>query len=104
MTNTPSPHAVAAQLLRTIAHPLRLAILCHLQQQPRNVGELISLTGANQSNLSQHLAKLRLSSIIGCVRRQQHVYYHIQQAEIGQLIDLLYTLYCDDADVKERLP
>jgi len=50
----------ASQGLRAIAHELRLSVLCLLLDGPMCVHQLMEATGAAQSNLSQHLAKMRL--------------------------------------------
>lgn len=91
----------AARALRTLAHPLRLSLLCLLQAGPKNVGELVAMTGSNQSSLSHHLARLRLAGIVACERRQQHVYYHISDGETGRLVALLDTFYRGEASARE---
>ena len=49
----------AAALLKALAHPARLLVLCQLVQGERTVGELQPATGLGASALSQHLAVLR---------------------------------------------
>jgi len=80
--------------LRAIAHELRLSILCHLVERPMNVGELIMLTGAAQSNISQHLAKMRLLGLIKQERRGKQNYYHIADPKFIKIIEALKAVYC----------
>lgn len=84
----------AANGLRAIAHPLRLAILCHLTEGPRNVGELQALTRVSQPNLSQHLAKLRLLGVLDSERRSQHIYYSLADDGFVRIVEALKAVYC----------
>ena len=86
----------AAQGLRAIAHELRLAVLCHLLNGPMCVNELIEATGASQSNLSQHLSKMRLMGIIDNDKRGQQVYYRINNPEFLNLVQVLKQIYCPE--------
>jgi DNA-binding transcriptional ArsR family regulator len=84
----------ATRLLRGVAHELRLAILCYLGEGPLTVSQLMALTGANQSNLSQHLAKMRMMGLLNCVRKSQQVVYQLADPAYAQLIDALKMIYC----------
>src|SRR5688500_16390236 len=48
-----------AEVLRTLAHPRRLAIVHQLAAGTREVGRLAAELGISQPNVSQHLAVLR---------------------------------------------
>ncbi len=89
--------SAAAQGLRAIAHELRLAVLCHLSEGPMNVSELIEATGATQSNLSQHLAKMRLMGLLTCERQSQQVYYRLAHPGYVRIIQALKSIYCPEA-------
>ncbi|MFQ5470199.1 MAG: ArsR/SmtB family transcription factor [Gammaproteobacteria bacterium] len=82
------------QLLRAIAHELRLQIICHLADGPMNVSDLLSATGVSQPNLSQHLAKLRMLGILNCERRSQHVFYSLADPDIKRIVTTLKSVYC----------
>ena len=86
------------QGLRAIAHELRLSILCHLVERPMNVGEIITRTGAAQSNISQHLAKMRLLGLITQERRGKQNYYHIADPKFIKIIEALKSVYCQGAE------
>jgi DNA-binding transcriptional ArsR family regulator len=92
----------AAQGLRAIAHELRLAVLCNLLNGPLCVNELMEATGASQSNLSQHLSKMRLMGIITNEKRGQQVYYRITNAEFLNLVDVLKRIYCPEACLPDQ--
>ncbi len=86
----------ASEGLRAIAHELRLSVLCHLLQGPMCVAELMEATGASQSNLSQHLTKMRLMGIVSNEKRGQQVYYHMTDPKFSELVQVLKSIYCPD--------
>lgn len=92
----------AAEGLRAIAHPLRLAILCELSEGPLNVSELLALTGVTQPNLSQHLAKLRMLGILQCERRSQHIYYRLVDPAFMRIVNALKSVYCPQQGTQPR--
>jgi len=86
----------ATQGLQAIAHELRLAVLCLLLDGPKNVGELMAATGAAQSNLSQHLAKMRMLGLLETEKRGQKVYYRIAHSGFADVIQALKKIYCPE--------
>ncbi len=87
---------VASQGLRAIAHELRLSVLCLLLDSPMCVNELMEATGAAQSNLSQHLAKMRLLGIVENEKRGQQVFYRIANPAFADLVHALRRIYCPE--------
>jgi DNA-binding transcriptional ArsR family regulator len=88
----------ATRLLRGVAHELRLSILCHLGEGPLTVSEIMALTGASQSNLSQHLAKMRMMGLLRCERKSQQVLYQLADPAFAQIIEALKAIYCSSPD------
>ncbi|MDX8396964.1 MAG: metalloregulator ArsR/SmtB family transcription factor [Mariprofundaceae bacterium] len=86
----------ASQGLRAIAHELRLSVLCYLLERPMCVAELMEATGASQSNLSQHLSKMRLMGILQNEKRGQQVYYRIANPGFADLVKVLKEIYCPE--------
>ncbi|MCC6302313.1 MAG: helix-turn-helix transcriptional regulator [Gammaproteobacteria bacterium] len=86
----------AVEGLRVIAHPVRLSVLCQLVDGDRNVRDLQAGTGVTQSNLSQHLAKLRLLGLVTCERRGQHIYYRLSDPGFVRILEALKEVYCQD--------
>ncbi len=84
----------ATRALRAVAHELRLAVLCHLSERPMTVSELQAATGAVQSNLSQHLAKMRLMGLLTCERHSQQVTYRLADPAFARLTETLKSIYC----------
>ncbi|MFN3919629.1 MAG: ArsR/SmtB family transcription factor, partial [Methylohalobius sp.] len=67
----------AARCLKAMSHPLRLKILCTLGKGPASVQEILEQVGTTQSNVSQHLAILRMKGILTFDKRANRVYYRI---------------------------
>jgi len=86
----------AAEGLRAIAHELRLTTLCLLLDGPMCVGSLMEATGASQSNLSQHLAKMRMLGIVVNEKRGQQVFYRIAHPGYADLVHSLKQIYCPE--------
>ncbi len=88
---------LASEGLRAMAHEVRLAVLCQLLNGPMCVAELMEATGASQSNLSQHLTRMRMMGILENEKRGQHVYYRIANPAFAELVDALRRIYCPEA-------
>lgn len=86
----------AAAVLRTLAHPARLTVLCELGDGERSAGELVKASGLSQSALSQHLARLRADHLVETRRDGQTIYYYIADPKALHIVDLLFELYCRD--------
>lgn len=84
-----------AHLLKTMAHPIRLKILCLLQDQERTVGELREEVKTTNANVSQHLAILRNQGIVSSRKNANFMYNRIGDERILQLIKALRDLYCE---------
>lgn len=65
----------ARQILKSFADDTRLRIINLLSKKELSVAELCEILNKNQSNLSKHLARLRLTGIAGDRREGFNVYY-----------------------------
>ncbi|MDO5638346.1 MAG: metalloregulator ArsR/SmtB family transcription factor [Neisseria sp.] len=86
--------AKAAALLKLIAHPHRLMILCLLIESEKNVTELVEAIGINQTAVSNHLAKLRSEGVVEYTRYHRVLQYRITSPEIEAIINTLHDIYC----------
>jgi len=71
----------ARQILKSMADDTRLRIINLLGKQELNVTELCEILGASQSNISKHLARLRLTGVAGDRREGLNVYYRLRKPE-----------------------
>lgn len=89
------PHATsAAALLRALANEQRLLVLCNLAGGELSVGELNRRVPLSQSALSQHLAVLRDTGVVGTRREAQTVYYSLLPGPAAQVVATLHKAYC----------
>jgi DNA-binding transcriptional ArsR family regulator len=86
--------AGASALLRLMANPLRLRVLCLLVDGERSVGQINAVVGLSSSALSQHLAKLRMEGLVDTRKQAQTVYYSLRPGPALSLIQTLHRQYC----------
>ncbi|MDZ7790507.1 MAG: metalloregulator ArsR/SmtB family transcription factor [Xanthomonadales bacterium] len=84
----------AATLLRALANPARLMLLCSLVEGERSVGELNERIPMSQSALSQHLARLREENLVATRRESQTIHYRIADPMVLELIAPLHRRFC----------
>jgi len=84
----------ASEGLKALAHSTRLTIICHLMDGDLCVGDLEKLTKTSQSNLSQHLAKMKGLGVISSEKRGQHVYYRLTDSKWSNVVHALQAMYC----------
>jgi DNA-binding transcriptional ArsR family regulator len=85
---------MAARALKSIAHPLRLKILCVVGGEEACVQEIVDAVGTSQSNISQHLAILRDKGVLLSRREANRVYYRVGDERILQLIGMMREVFC----------
>lgn len=84
----------ATDLLRSLANPTRLLILCRLTQAECSVGDIVTFLGIRDSTVSQHLALLRREGLVQARREGQTIYYSLASAPARQLLETLFTIFC----------
>ena len=90
-------HAIeAAGMLKELANPCRLMILCQLVGTEKSVGELCQAIDLSQSAVSQHLARMREARLVDAEKRGQMVYYRLCDMKAHALLSTLYLIYCKD--------
>ena len=86
---------LAAHALKSIAHPLRLKILCVLGDSEACVQEIVEAVGTSQSNISQHLAIMRDKGVMMTRKDANRVYYRVGNERILQLIGMMREVFCN---------
>lgn len=84
----------ACGLLKTLANPDRLLLLCQMTQGEYSVGELETMTGIRQPTLSQQLTVLREEKVVNTRREGKQIFYSIASQEALTVLQVLYQLYC----------
>ena len=86
-----------AGLLKTMSHPIRLKILCLLQDREMTVGDLREEVKTTNANVSQHLSILRNQGIISFRKDANYIYNRIKDPRILQLMQTLRKLFCTES-------
>lgn len=86
--------ADAARLMKTLANPDRLLLLCQLSQGEMSVGELEASLGILQPTLSQQLGVLREEQIVQTRRDGKHIYYRVHSPQALAVLNVLYDQFC----------
>ena len=80
-----------ADMLKILAHPVRLCIVTGLMERGEcNVSNMQSCLGTPQSTLSQHLQKLRIAGIIESRRVGVEIYYQVTSEKVRELMEVLF--------------
>ena len=85
-----------AALLKAMAHPIRLEILCRLQGGELSVGELQATVQTTNGNISQHLAILRDKEVLLTRKDANRVFYRVGDPRTLQLIAMMREVFCRD--------
>lgn len=84
----------AAHALKSMSHPLRLKILCAVGEQELAVQDIVNFVGTTQSNVSQHLAKLRDKDILASRRDANKIYYRVKDDRTLRLVEMMRDVFC----------
>jgi DNA-binding transcriptional ArsR family regulator len=84
----------ACGLLKALANPHRLMIVCSLIDGERSVGALAQMLGVRESLASQHLGLLRRDGLVSARRDAQTIYYALQSGRARALVETLSRLFC----------
>lgn len=84
----------ASSLLKALANPQRLLLLCQMTQGEFAVSELEAMTGIRQPTLSQQLTVLRDEQLVDTRRQGKQIFYRIASPKALAILQVLYTLYC----------
>lgn len=77
----------AANMIKAISHPMRLAILGHLQDGKKlNVSEIRDLLKIEQSSTSHHLGILKDKGILDSSREGKRTLYFIKHRNLTTLV------------------
>lgn len=87
---------VAASMLKAIAHPMRIAILKHLEGGKRlTVTEIHELLGIEQSTTSHHLGILKDKGVLCSKREGKNTFYYLKHEILSQIVDCVNRCNCE---------
>lgn len=89
-------------LLKAMANPDRLLLLCQMAQGEACVGDLEAATGIRQPTLSQQLGILREMELVSTRREGKLIFYSIASVQAMAVMQVLYQQFCEPRQRKEK--
>lgn len=91
ISNTMEEFEERAEILKAIAHPIRLCIVKGLIENGScNVSKMHSCLETPQSTISQHLAKLKSAGIIKGERSGTEISYYVDNEKVKKVVESLF--------------
>jgi ArsR family transcriptional regulator len=78
-----------ADLLKALAHPVRLRIVERLMEDESCVKDIWSCLDLPQAVVSQHLSVLRSKNIVGFEREGNKVRYYVKDERVKEIVKIL---------------
>jgi len=91
----------ACALLKALANPDRLLLLCQLSQGEHCVSELEALLDIQQPTLSQQLGVLREEQLVSTRREGKQIYYSLGSDDALAVMQVLYQRFCGNSKGKK---
>jgi DNA-binding transcriptional ArsR family regulator len=85
--------AQVEQLLSVMSNPLRFHLFCALSEAEFSVSELVEVTGAKLSNLSQQLKIMTMAGYLEKERRGKEILYKLKDHRILQMLQYLESIF-----------
>ena len=83
-----------AEVLKAVAHPVRLQIVELLETKEMCVGDIVMALGGKQAITSQQLNMMKDKGVLNCRRNGTKVYYRIENKNVVKLLHCIYD-HCD---------
>jgi len=87
-----------AALLRAVAEPLRAEIIRLLGAEQLCTCHLVAITGATQTNVSNHLRVLRDAGVVTAAPAGRYTYYRLRAEPLARLSEQLGKLAAAASD------
>jgi len=86
----------AANMLKAIAHPVRISILNLLQEGEKlTVSEIHTKLNIEQSTTSHHLGILKDKDVLSSKRDGKNTYYFLKHDQLSRVIECISKCTCD---------
>lgn len=79
-----------AEVLKAVAHPVRLQIIEFLEAEEKCVGDIVGALGGKQAITSQQLNMMKDKGVLNCRREGAKVYYRIENESVVKLMHCIY--------------
>ncbi len=92
----------ACELMKVLANPDRLLILCQLSQQEMCVSELEASLDIVQPTLSQQLTVLRNADLVATRRKGKNIFYQLTSVPALAVMNTLFEQFCRPRDTRSK--
>lgn len=82
-----------AEIMKNFSNKDKLAILCYLWNDKKNVTEIIKCSNLSQSQISQYLWKMKLEWILESEKIGKEVFYKISDEKILKIISSMKEIF-----------
>ena len=82
-----------AEVLKAVAHPVRLQIIELLETKEMCVGDIVMALGGKQAITSQQLNMMKDKGVLNCRRDGAKVYYRIEDRSVIRLLHCIHDHY-----------
>jgi len=82
-----------SDLMKSFSNKDKLAILCYLWNEEKNVSEIMKCAQISQSQISQYLWKMKLKWILESKKSWKEVYYKIVNTKVKEIIKNLKNIF-----------
>lgn len=94
---------VSSEILRALAHPLRIQILSFIDQHDElNVNKIYNTLRLEQSITSQHLRILRTVGLVNATREGKYMYYSVNYGQVEQTVRAVNRFLAYDLEREDR--
>jgi DNA-binding transcriptional ArsR family regulator len=93
----------ACTLMKVLANPDRLLIVCQLVRGPQCVSQLERTLEIGQPTLSQQLTVLRAARLVKTQRRGKFIEYTLSSSQARAVLETLYSQFCGPGRAAESI-
>jgi len=93
MKNIMQKADIIANIMKNFSNKDKLAILCFLWKEEKNVSELMNCSTISQSQISQYLWKMKLEWIVESKKVGKEVFYKVSDEKILDIIEALKNIF-----------
>jgi ArsR family transcriptional regulator, zinc-responsive transcriptional repressor len=85
--------SLAAECLRTLAHPMRLKLLLLLEEKRLTVGELAHACEMKNNVTSEHLRLMMRCGFLSVEKEGQRTYYQISESHVFSILSCVKSRF-----------
>jgi DNA-binding transcriptional ArsR family regulator len=96
-------YTIHAEVLKALAHPLRIEVVDILQEGELCFSEILEKTGGLKSNLSQHLSIMVNNGLLKVRKNSRCNYYSLSSLKVARASQLLREVLTENVKKRNKL-